>query len=122
MVALPKCAHMEDRAAMLCRRDVTAVRDMSTPLLVKPRSSSSRATVRKRAPTDSLLMSTTVNLLQPLDIHQVLRSSRGQFQRDEAFARNHDHAAAFNFRALPVFPRAIERTANQQCIEHERVT
>lgn len=106
---------------MLCRREVTAARDISTPLLAKPRSSSRRATARKRALTASRLMSTTVNLLQPLHIHEVLRSPRGQFERNEAFTRNHTHAPTFNFRALPIVPRAIERTVHQQRIEHERL-
>src|ERR1035437_7945010 len=113
---------MVERDAMLAKRSVTAVRDMSTPLLTKPRCSSKRATSRTRAVTASRRMSTTGDLLQSLHVHQILRSSGGQLERYEAFPRNHAHTSAFDLRGLPILPCTLENASDQKRIEHERQT
>src|SRR5437868_3530690 len=86
---MPRARQSSERLASSRRRAVTARGDRSTPRSIGDSFVAlARAISRRRAVTTSGVIATTVDLLQPLDVDDVLRAACRQLQGDEACLRD----------------------------------
>lgn len=79
-----------------------------------------RPSARRRSVTACGLMSTTVDLAQPLHVGQILRPARLQLQADQALARHHAQLSPMPGHPLAALPDRLQRAVGEQDVEHQR--